>query len=215
MPKIRTYTVIYTVSPNRHSMDVNIMYDTGKKVFYVNIPDSFKDAINTMPADLKEKWNVNNAIGLRGVYGYALIHSQEGELIDGLEDLFYYCGNAIKKIRNVIIVTCDSQSSSDSIGSHHMGCNKERSKLKQEFSFILGIETKVGEGKPIYTYQGVTYTNTISLNSSVVIDDTPTNRAFLEDVYGKFDTLIVNLKNFFESSETVLQLIATNQKLIG
>jgi rRNA-processing protein FCF1 len=221
MPKIRTYTVTYTVSPNRHSMDVNIMYDTGAKVFYVAIPNSFKNAINTLPAESKEKWNINNAIALRGVNGLAIIHKNESELIEGLEDLFYYCGNAIKQVRNVIIVTSDSKSNSDSKEWDNMGCNIERFKLKQEFSFVLAIETKVGEGKPIYTYQGVTYTNTISTYSgthggrSIIIDDTPENRAFLEDVYSKFDSLIVNLKKFFESSDTILELIASNQKLLN
>lgn len=220
MPKIRTYTVNYTVSPNRHTADVNIMYDTGRKVFYITIPDAFTDAINTMPDELKEKYNVNSSIGLRGVYGLAIIHQQEADLISGLEDLFYYCGNAIKQIRNVIIVSNKSKANADSKDYDAMGCNKERFTLNQEFSYVLAVETKVGDGKPLYTYQGVTYTNTISVyngsyGNSIIIDDTPENRLFLEDVYCKFDNLITNLQKFFESSDTVLQLIASNQKLLA
>lgn len=216
MPKIRTYTVTYTISPNRHSMDVNIMYDTGRKQFYVLIPDSFDDAISSMPDELKEKHNIKAATGFRGVYGLAIIHQQEDELINGLEDLFYYCGNAIKQIRNVIIVSSKGKANADSKGWSNMGCNKERFILEQRFSFVLAIETKVGKGNPIYTYQGVTYTNTIGYSdSTIVIDDTPENRAFLEDVYNKLDNLITNLSKFFESSETVLQLISSNQKLLA
>lgn len=219
MPKIRTYTVTYTVSPNRHSMDVNIMYDTGRKLFYVVIPDSFDDAISTLPQESKDKWNIKPSFGIRGVYGDAIIHESEKELINGLEDLFYYCGNAIKKVKNVIIVWAKGESSADKQEWSSMGCNKERLDINQRFKFVLAIETKVGEGAPIYTYQGVTYTNTISMSDyggkPIIIDDTPENRAFLEDVYAKFDALIINLQKFFQSSDTVLQLIASNQKLLA
>lgn len=219
MPKIRTYTVNYTVSPNRHQLDVNIMYDTGQKLFFVNIPESFKDAINTLPDNLKEKYNIKSANGIRGVLGEAIIHQQESDLIEQLEGLFYYCGNAIKQIRNVIIVSNHSHTGADSKQWDNIGCNKERFKLEQKFSFVLAIETKVGEGKAVYTYQNVTYTNTISLNNyhntDIIIDDTPENRAFLENMYDKFDSLISNLQKFFENSETVLQLIASNQKLLN
>lgn len=220
MPKIRTQTVHYTISPNRHYMNVNIMYDTGQKLFYVNVPDAFKDAINTMPEDLKEKWNVKSAIGIRGVYGLAIIHQQEADLINKLEDLFYYCGNAIKQIRNVIIVWSGSKSTTSQDKRYgDMGCNKERNEISQKFKFVLAIETKVGDGNAIYTYQSVTYTNTISMSDyggkPVVIDDTPENRSFLEDVYIKFDNLIINLEKFFANSDTVLQLIASNQKLLS
>lgn len=216
MPKIRTHTVWYTVSPNRHSADVNIMYDGSMKLFYIAIPKAFEDAIHTLSDELKEQYNIKNALGIRGLYGEAIIHEKEQELIDKLEDLFYYCGNAIKKVRNIIIVSTESKSNADAGKYDNTGCNKERFKLKQEFSFVLAIETKVGDGRPIYTYQGVTYTNTISnYGKTIIIDDTPENRAFLEDVYSKFDGLIMNLQKFFENSETVLQLIASKQLLLS
>jgi hypothetical protein len=216
MPKIRTHEVVYTITPNRHRANVAIMYDVNVKLFYVAIPDDFNDCITSMPDALKEKYNIKYVRGIRGIYGEAIIHEQESELITGLEGLFHYCGNAIKSVRNVIIVYSNSQSHSDTEKWRNMGCNRERFKLKQDFCFDLAVETKVGEGKAIYTYQGVTYTNTIGYNEkSIIIDDTPENRAFLEDVYSRFDTLIVNLKNFFSSSETVLQLITSNQKLLN
>lgn len=216
MPKIRTHTVTYTVSPNRHKADVNIMYDINKKVFYITIPSDFDDCILSMPDDLKTKFYIQPAYGIRGVYGLAIIHDQEKELINILEDLFYYCGNAIKAIRNVIMVSSISKSNSDNKQWDAMGCNIERLKLKQEFSFVLAVETKVGEGNPIYTYQGVTYTNTIgTMGNTIIIDDTPENRVFLEIFYQRFDRLIVNLKKFFENSETVLELISSNQKLLS
>jgi hypothetical protein len=219
MPKIRTYTVGYTISTNRHTMDVNIMYDTGKKTFYVAIPESFKDAINTMPEEFKEQWNVKNAIGIRGICGLAIIHDQETELINKLEDLFYYCGSAIKKVRKVIVVWSGGISTANADKHRHMGSNKERIEISQKFKFVLAIETKVGDGEAIYTYQGVTYTNTISMSDyngkPIVIDDTDENRVFLEVFYNKFDGLIITLQKFFENSDTVLQLIASNQKLLN
>lgn len=220
MPKIRTHTVQYTVSPNRHSMDVNIMYDTNKKNFYVVIPESFYDTIKTMSDELKDKYFVQGNTGIRGIYGLAIVNKNESELIDVLEDLFYYCGNAVKKVRNVIIITSKGKSSKVEDQYYQtQKSNKEAELIKQEFKFVLAIETIAGEGKPIYTHQNVGYTNTIDTNQygdkSVIIDDTPENRAFLENIYDKLDNLIINLKKFFASSETVIELIASNQKLLN
>jgi hypothetical protein len=219
MPKIRTQEVFYTISPNKHKIEVNIMYDTNSKVFYVVPPKSFEDSINTMPDDLKEKYLISSAMDIRGVYGWAIVHESEGVLLNNLPLLFNYCGNAIKAVRNVIIVWCKGNSSEKTDKYERNQGNHESKELKQNFKFILAVETKVGEGTPVYTWQDVTWTNTINLNyydqNPIVIDDTPENRMFLHDIYSKFDSLIVNLAKFFATSDTVLQLIASNQKLIG
>lgn len=219
MPKIRTQEVNYTISPNQHKMDVNIMYDVNAKVFYIVPPASFEDCINTMPTELKEKYLIRSARNIRGVYGWAIIHEQESELLQVLPYLFHYCGNAIKTIRNVIIVWCKGESSEKTEKYERNQGNLESKELKQNFKFILAIETKVGEGDAVYTWQDMTWTNTINLRyyneNPIIIDDTPENRLFPSDVYNKFDKLIINLQKFFENSETVLELISSNQKLLS
>lgn len=219
MPKIRTYTVNYTITPNRHSLDVNIMYAVDRKIFYVIPPKDFNESIKTMPDDLKEKYNIISGNHIKGVYGWVIANESESILTDSLAYIFHYCGNAIKTVRNVIIVWCKGTSSIEEDKYSRYESNKEAKEIKQTFKFILAIETKIGIGKAVYTYQNVTYTNTISVGgyqeNPIVIDDTPENRLFLEDVYAKFDNLVINLAKFFESSETVLQLITSNQKLLG
>jgi hypothetical protein len=95
-----------------------------------------------------------------------------------------------------------------------LGTNKESKEIVQKFHFSLAVKTTVGEGNPVYTYQNANYNNTISVNGAVIIPDTPENRAFLEEMYAKLDNLIQKLKDFFETSESVLNLIASNQKLL-
>lgn len=224
MPKIRTLTVSYTVSTNdtisnEHFVDVNIMYDVNSKVFYIVPPESFEDAINTMPDDLKEKYYISSARNIRGVNGFAIANESESDLIDILKYLFHYCGNASKVVKNVIIVWCKGKSSEKTDKYERNQGNPESKELEQKFKFILAVETKTGAGKPVYTWQNTTWSNTISMSyyneNPIIIDDTPENRIFLEDVYTKFDSLIINLQKFFENSDTVLQLIASNQKLLG
>lgn len=219
MPKIRTIDVKYMADDNEHVMPVNMMYDTGMKIFYIVAPEAFKEAIRTMSDELKEQYHVNSGQGLRGVHGWVISHESESVITNELRFLFHYCGNAIKKVRNVIVVWCKGQSNEDTQNWNTVGSNKQRLELKQSFKFVYGVETKIGDGDAVYTYQNITYSNTITVRgyneSAVIIDDTPENRAFLENVYDKLDNLILNLQKFFDSPESVLQLIQSNQKLLG
>lgn len=219
MPKIRTLTVNYTIDSNQHKIDVNIMYDVEKAIFYVVPPKHFYEAIDTMSDELRTTHHIRHAQGIRGVYGHIIADSSESILANDISFLFHCCGNACKKIRNVIIVWCTGTDSSDKDVYHRtQKSNKEEKEISLKLKFILAVETKIGEGTPVYTQQNVPWKNTISISgyreAGLVIDDTPENRLFLEDVYSKFDSLIVNLQKFFATPDDLLQLIASNQKLL-
>lgn len=228
MAKIRNVYIRVDNEDIKKSFNVNITYSAKEKRFEIILPDELKQVVigfthqenHDKGLRYKPDYRGNGMDRLCG--DYYVIGDTEVLVESKAIEVFTFLNNQQVKRRDVIVI--DFQ---DYDNRHYRdNYNQEHPKIGMQFGLLYCTETKSGEsGKPNYT---ITKTYNGGLNnefskvrskdfasSAVVIDDTEANRLFLENTYSLLSRLINQLSEHCKTPEAILQLISSNQKLIG
>jgi len=223
MPKISKYSFRSSSTDIAKYFELDIQYAT--PYFYIDIPKEFMEAFKLFS---EEQLNSCNGVLYlkKGHYGESMRSgkvsaSSEKEVKENLDKAFKLLqDNSVKKT-DVIVITFE-----DELHSGHYPSSTYNDQ-HQIIGMKLGLKycTKVELGdKLVYNsykqqnWKGedeIVRTEISVDDKDVIILDTPENRDFLENVYNKFHTLIVKIGDHLNSPDAVLNLIQSNQKLLG
>lgn len=228
MPKISTNNIrIYTKKINEDfSIEVHYNQDN---LFYAVLPERLNEAWDHLTEEQKKEFGASqyfksmrdrmNGTNFKRIVSAA----NEGECLIAMKKVIESLIVSSIITRNVIVVFCNPKDNCQ-YGSFQE--NEHHPQIGVQFSLTYAVETRVGNGKNVYnifkTYTGLrdeVETTRRELNfygpNYTVIDDTPENREFLENVYSKLVALKDALKEYTQTPESLLQLIASKQLLIS
>lgn len=228
MPKISNKSFKASNDDISKHYNVEVMYNS-EKLFYVVIPAEFNEQVDLLSESQMKKWHISK-IPLTKRYNAEFKRIVNSTTED---DAVFKCKEAVEKMmktavkkRNVILIFYDEDNHCDYSGMKH---NNEHPQIGLRFGLTYCVETCLGPDKKIYNLytthkkaswnddEDYTTRSEVSAWNSkfTVIDDTPANRAFLEDLYTKMNLLNKQLGKITKTPEQLLKVIASNQKLIG
>lgn len=223
MPKISKYGFRSNIPDITKYFELDVQYST--PYFYIDIPKEFMEAFKLFS---KEQFaNCNGQLyHKKGHYGESnysgkVSASTEKDVKENCDKAFLLLQQNLVKKTAVIIITFE-----DKLFTGHYPSSTYNDE-HQLIGMNLGLKycTKVELGdKVVYnSYKTeiwadkneIVRTEISTAKEDVIILDTLENRLFLENVYSKFHSLILNISDHLNTPEAVLQLIASNQKLLS
>lgn len=223
MPKISKYGFRSNTTDIAKYFELDIQYST--PYFYIDIPVEFMEAFKLFSKE--QLTDCSGALYMkRGHYGESNRSGKvsaitEKEVKENCDKAFKLLQeNSVKKTE-VIIITFE-----DKLFKGHYPqstYNDEHQKIGLEFGLKYCTKVQLGD-KIVYNsyktqdWRGkdeIVRTEISTHNEDVIILDTPENRVFLESVYDKFHQLIILLGKHLNTPEDVLNMISSNQKLLG
>ncbi len=224
MPKISKKTIRCGPSTAPGIFEIEVMYNQDE-LFYITLPKRLNAAYDI--ADKKKKnelggyeRNTNRRSDMYGTKDFIRLVNASSEklVLEKMEKLITYLMTQQTIVRDVIVIFFVENHSHYSGRIH----NEKHPEIGMQYGLFYGRETKVGkDGKPYY--QSVNKEGNIdrrndgmwSENSFVVIDDTTENRLFVENIYTALGVLINRLKLCTKTTEAMIELIGSKQRLIG
>ena len=221
MPKIsKKEHSIFLGDQKFHRLTFEIMYNQ-KHLFYVKVDEQYNDIISS-------EIGLDGGDVLTPIYknGYGYIGEKPTHYIvksdteSGVEkktvDLYKtIIGKTLTKRPVIAILFRHSR-----VNYNSMRYNKEHDVIGFNFGLLYCIEQKTQGGQPDYYTswqykEGSTNYTRCYLSDCTVIDDTPENRAFLEDLYNKIKNLETALSNFLPKEDVLLSIISKGLLQIG
>lgn len=220
MPKISNNRVKLFHKDIEEYVDIVINYN-GDDKFYANFPNDFSDIIHHMDesemAVIGAKYSYSKAN--RGKW--IISEEKEGDCLHKMKKaLTSLLDKRIEK-RDVIIL----------FYKHDKTCRYNTHEYNQihpqigiQIGLTYAVETSIGDKKVYSVYREYEIFNekrterkeiTLWNEAATIIPDTPQNREYLEYLYSGFKELNEKMTKFTESSDSLMALIASNQKMLG
>jgi hypothetical protein len=231
MPKISTNRLcIYNTKQSHTEFVIDVFYNNDLK-FYATIPDAFNENFDLLSFTEMQGFNAGkhyrsqtDRVSNPNNFKRIVSDTTENGVIKNIEKFLSYLIEFTIVSRDVIVLFFNTNE------TRYNNMSFEKTKHPQR-QMVLGItyctETRIPNlGKPKYM-QYKEYTtasgNLIKEKSEfhifndkcTVLDDTPENRIFLENIYVGFDNLIKAMEEFTKTPETLLALIQSGQKLLS
>jgi hypothetical protein len=231
MPKISKKTIKLIVNGLAFYQDIDLMYNADHG-FYSVVPAEYDATFDLIYDDEKkrEKFSLSKASKGYDRSKRIINASLETELIESLKTFFEYCKTSIAKSRPVICVFFKSDKEEREDGDLK---GLKFDDLEMSFGFCYAMEESIGGAKPHYNMvykqsaywadkedrivrQEVSFHYNWRANKQekLILDDTPENRLFLEELYRAYSTLRTKLSGFMRSKKSLLDLIESKQKLL-
>lgn len=225
MPKISNNRIEVRHEERREHFDIEINYNQDHH-FYAVIPSAFDKAFDLMTEEDRKKYYAERSYKSKRAafnsdreYKRIISAPTEAEALSRMKVLCKHLISHELRVRNVIILRYREANTN----YHGERYNHEHPQVGMMLSLLYCKESSMAGGKPQYYTEreiGIDrrkVTESVSMtweNNARVIDDTPENRAFLENLYGAFVQLKKKLDEFCGSTEALLELIASNQLLL-
>jgi len=229
MPKIGSRKISFRHEGILITHEVTIWYDSEYQ-FYIPLPSEYWDPFDMLDTDERKKFYLEwkgKTKGSRDANDYRsrriVSDVSEAGTFAAFEKFVKYVADTKMERRAVIIVQFEKDSDA----------REENDTIKPKISMHLGlnycIETKLPGREPKYYRhwdQADYFDEKVNHmkeevnvrgwrgSQDVVIDDTPDNRAFLEEIYKAYRLLIDRMGDFTKSSEALIRLIESKQKLL-
>lgn len=225
MPKISRNDMTIHHADIKKYFEVEIMYNQ-ENLFYAKIDPSFDELFDhATHAKLNEfkatrfykssRYRLTN-----GPYSRIVKGDTESECLSNIRKFYeHFLTETIQK-RDVIIVFYNPK---DTTNYQQHKYNDAHPQIGMQFGLTYAVETTSGDKKVYNQYktfdsfgEQIIQRTELSLwnKASVIIDDTPGNREFLEGLYKALFTLNEKLAQFTATPDDLLNLIANNQKLL-
>lgn len=234
MPKISKKTLKVVANGLAFYQDIDIMYN-GDHGFYAVVPEEYKAAFDLLYEDDRKVKKFFLSMASKGfsLTKRIIAGSSEADLIERLKAFFEYCKTESATSRPVICVffKAEKEERQDSDLK-----DLKFDDLEMSFGFCYAMEESLGGAKPHYNIvykekrrhwmsddekndlrlmrQEVSFPYNWNKNDRLILDDTPENRAFLEELYRAYSTLRTKLAGFMKSKKSLLELIESKQKLL-
>lgn len=223
MPKISNKTITIYKENGGSSYDVNVMY-LSKVGFYIPVPEPLLPAFALLSEEQHSQYKTCfNKLSSAREKNAIVIAESEKAVIEYAQTAFNFLAK-LSIIERPVIVVYFSESKVRSVGHES---NEGYEKQGFEYGLCYCIEVKVSqEGKPRYEKRtliqpllGKSYEVKTELNlwgnGFIIIDDTQESRDVLEHTYKLYRELKLRLSSFLTDGDKLVELIASNQKLIG
>lgn len=188
--------------------------------FYVQIPDEYTsqfDSIEKIP----HTGRIGRWFGQGNDPRKKIVHGQsEEEVLERAKEVFTLLAATGLEERNVILVKYVSYNEND--GRHS---DYDHVDVGLELALCYAVEvTTPGQKPKYYKYQEYGYGEEKEMrkrevntgwSKDIAIPDTPDNREFLERIHAATRKLADEMTKYTETPEKLLELIQSNQKLIG
>lgn len=221
MPKIKKHRFSVSTETGDRSFEVDIHYE--EEQFYVLIPDEFEETIAAMSKEHRNTNHIDYWRRGRNNGKYVVIGVSESELTKKASTAFHSLAESSISKKEIIFIEYKSTRREH---ARHIR-NGRIQKIGVEFEYTYCTEVSVGQEKSywLFTRDKSLWSNeedritrekiSVSHGSKyTIIDDTPQNRAMVEDLYSRLDILIEKVCTFVGDREKLLNMIANNQKLI-
>lgn len=228
MPKISKKTIKIRTDKADKSFDIEVYYNQDNS-FYVQVPSVFDDAFDHLTALEKKELsasvvykNTRQHYSLSTTNCKRIVSAQtEHEAISAMSNLLHKLIHTQIQLREVIILFYHNRT----VNYNHHTYTNEFEPIGLQLGITYCTEAQVSGGTKNY-YQYSTYTAfgeehtkrkeiSIYRESCVIIDDTPTNREFVEGIYNAMKILDEKLVKFTATPEALIGLIESNQKLLN
>lgn len=225
MPKISTNNSI-KIETEKFKMSEQVDVHYNKEVhFYIQIPDKYSvqfDSIESIPYTCK----IGKFFGQGNDPRKKVVHgASEKEVLERAKEVFIKLASTSMEERNVIVVQLETHGIDDLSRKRNWYGDIDRPNIGLELQMTYATEVSVLGQKPKY-YK---YANNYRFGEDVVdrhevndgwrknpvIPDTPENRQFLENIHEALIKLTTTMKEYTETPEKILEMINSNQKLIG
>lgn len=222
MPKIGKRSVTIYHKDMRRVFEFDMMYN-GEHLFYGKIPNEFNDAFDHLSSEKLRELSAEKAYKRKFQKGEfsRIVHSNhEGTCESKMKELISLLMDSQIKKREVIVLFYDA---TDNCRYGDFEQNPEHPQIGLRMGLTYCVETTLGDKcvYNIYTEREAFGEKRVDrkeirlTRGCVVIDDNPKNREFLENIYIKMSQLNNNLALFTKDKDSLLDLIESNQKLLG
>jgi hypothetical protein len=221
MPKISRESIRINADETDERFDFDIHYarDYG---FYAEIPPGFNDVFDELNEEQLKKYSAARKYKYKynhGAHKRVVLCETEMGVADAMKKLV--SGLLLLTIKKEAVIIVDFTDHTDT----HDNTN-DFPAVGLELSIVYCHRVTAGGKDPKYYKYSTsdwfgkdkTVRQQINVggyrNQSTIIDDTPENRKFLEDIHGALDILVKKMAEFTGSSESMLKMIASRQKLL-
>lgn len=215
MPKISKKEHNIYINDNKfHTLSFDIFYNQ-KNLFYVTIDEQYNEILFSLKDKIDVPVTSIYGAGYHNMSDKPVSYIVKGDSENKVEEL------VLKLYREVIGKTLTERPviavffRNDRTNYNSMKYNQEHDVLGFNYGLLYCIEKTVQGGKPDYYTTWVSPMNEADihyqrayLSDCTVIDDTPENRLFLEDLYSKIKNLQKALSKFLPSPELLLSTIS-------
>lgn len=224
MAKIGKRSVTIYHKEMKRTFEYEMLYNSDN-LFHAMIPSEFNDTFDHLnETQLKELSAAKSYKRKFNAGPYTrIVHAvNEGSCEEAMKKFIEAVMDSEIKRRNVIVLFYNGKDQCN-YGDHQY--NGEHPQIGFQIGLTYCVETTLGD-KKIYNlfreekdFDGEKRTIRKEIRiidyHTTIIDDTPKNREFLENIYSKLGWLNNQLKEFTKTEESLLGLIESNQKLLG
>lgn len=219
MAKISKQSIEFRVNGASKYYQIEINYVSKGAFFYANIPEEFSGVAVLLSDDQRREMNIVTNYKTRNAFdgGKDIVQAKtEADVIRFARSTFQQLADLQKETRPVIVVYFREKSAFSS--SNKPTTNKEHPEREVSLGLLYCLETRVAGGSPDYSIDGRRASLPFRFDrgeGGLILDDTPETRIFLEHTHSMLTKLIDRMSEFFGNKESLLTLIASNQKLIA
>lgn len=217
MPKISKQSIEFRVNGVVKYYQIETNYVSKGAFFYADIPEVFSQVVGLLSDDQCREMKIGKIHKSRNAFdGHRNViqANTEADVIRFARTTFQQLADLQKETRPVIIVYFRKSSPFQS--SSKPTTNKEHPEREVSLGLLYCLETIVSGGKPDYSVDGRRASLPYRFEQDgLILEDTPETRIFLEHTHEMLTKLIDRMSEFFGNKESLLNLIASNQKLIA
>lgn len=225
MPFISNNKEIIYHNDIKINAEIEISYNQ-RYGFYALLPPEYNTQFDLLDDIKKKEFKALHV--LKSKYSHsdfkrAVSCDTESATLTMMKDFIKYLLTSKVEKRNVIIVGFKGNIEN----THPIYSTYKFPAISMSIDFVYCTEVTVPGNKPVYNIYGERENNYGEKtpfkeevrfgyrHKSLIIDDTPANRVFLENLYGAFGKLITKMNEFTKDSDSLLTLIASNQNLLN
>lgn len=231
MPRISTKQVV-RVRDDKNGIDKGYLVDThytkgrysnDEPYFFIYLPNEHLDGFEHLSDSVKEKLHATSVwISQKRSHCPIVKGDSEAEVISRMAELIKVIMTAKIKRRDVIILEVEIEGENNSWKRYEPGMER----IGMGLGVFYCQEVKAGSA-PATFYKKVGQDDEeeeergrmvkVDLDDDdpiAVIDDTPENRKFIEDLYTAFKVLVSKMKKHTKTAKSILSLIASQANLL-
>lgn len=194
--------------------DLDICYISGFG-FFIQIPDELQKLVEYLTEEERTKFLIKqyqHSHSYDPSDPFRVTHNEEHMVTYRIKEVLRHLLKQSVSTRNVIVVHFERIEPRQHMNDFHS--NNEHPRVGLALAIAYGVETHIGEVKS-YSRWSNGPKICAAKDAKIVLDDTPENRSFLEDLYSKIELLTSKLEDLTNTPERLLGFIESNVKLLS